>query len=157
MAHSIVKRRKTWLSLNFWGDAQAIGVGLAVFRICPFDIFMWTAWKSQTDTKFESYGRFHQVADSIGKRRKTWLALNFWGHAQAIGVGLAYFWICPFESLFRIPRMSQTDTKCESYDRFLLGYWFYREKKETTTCLKLLRPRASYWSWPCGILDLSFR
>ena len=63
----ITEKTEDMIALNFIGHAQAIGVGLAVLLIFPFDSFMRSPRMSQMDPTCESYGRFHQVAYSIGK------------------------------------------------------------------------------------------
>ena len=146
VADWIGKRIKPWLALNYGGHTQAIGVGLVAFRICPFDSFMRSPRMSQTETTCESYGGFHQVADSIGKRRKTWLALNFGGQAQAIGDGLLSFEICPFDSCSKNVTNGHHMRKLWSFSS---GGRFNRKKKEHMTCIELWRPRASCWSWTC--------
>ena len=99
---------------------------------------------------------FNQVADSIGKRRETRLALNFVSDAQAIGVAFVSFRIHPFDSSMKSPRMSQTDTKCESYGRFHVDDCFNREKKGDMSCIELYKRRLNYWSWASVFSDSSF-
>ena len=57
--------------MNFVSDAQAIGVGIVVFEIHPFDIFMKNTRMSQTNKNSKVMAVINQVADSIGKRRET--------------------------------------------------------------------------------------
>ena len=92
--------------MNFVIDVQAIGVGIVVFEIHPFDIFMKNTRMSQTNKNTKVMAFINQVADSIGERRETGLALNFVTDAQAIGIGLASFRIHPFDSFMKSPRMS---------------------------------------------------
>ena len=104
--------------MNFVIDAQAIGVGILVFEIHPFDIFIKNKRMSQTNKNSKVMAVINQVADTVGKRRETSLALNFESDAQAIGVALVSFWIHPFDNFVKCLIMYQTDPKCKSYNRF---------------------------------------
>ena len=127
------------------------------FPIYPFGSIMKSPRMSQTDTKCKSYGRFHQMADPIGKRRNTRLALNIQRPRAS-----HWSWTCGFSDLsFRYlydkKKMSQTDTKYESYANFHQMANVIGNRRNTGLALNFGRPRASCWSWTCGFSAYSFR
>ena len=91
---------------------------------------------------------FTRLLNQLTKGGTHDLQVTLKGHAQAIGVGLVSFEIRPFDSFMKWPRMSQADTKCESYRRYHQVGFPNRQKKEDMTCVGL----AAFLIYPFDIL-----
>ena len=106
------------------------------FWITPFHSFMKSQIMSQTDSKCESYVRFHQVADPIGKRRNTWLALHFGRPRTSYWSWTCVFSEWSFRLLYEKSNNIPKGHQMRKLWSFSQGGWYNRQKKELMTCVE---------------------